>query len=179
MNGWRNAVIRMSRLVPGRLAVRHVHRKAICQEKKMKNCTPHTVVVVPDGVQAGETERYVLIEPSGEVLRLVMEEPLVFESPVQVRKNASVPAHFDRVDELRSNAAIITVLDSADGPILVSNKVLDYIRSNWSREYKLTRRVFAPDTGPTALRDDQGQIIAVTHLRSVDRPAIFDWMTDT
>lgn len=179
MNGWKNTAIQILRLVPRRLAVRYVHRKAICQEKKTKNCTPYTIVVVPDGVQSGEADRYVHIKPSGEALRLVMEEPLVFESPEQVGENVGVPAYFDKVDELRSNVAIITALDSTDGPILVSNKVLDYVQSKWWRASKLTRRVFASDTGPTALRDDQGQIIAVMHLRSADRPEIFDWKTDT
>ena len=174
MNAWKNIAIRFVRLAPGGLSTRFMNRKAVCQEKRMKNCTPHTIVVVPTGVQAGETDRYVRIEPSGEVLGLVMDEPLIFEDPVQVGENTSVPAGFEKIDELRSNAAIITALDSADGPILVSSKVLDYVQSNRVWESGLQSRVFAPDTGPTALRDEQGRIVAVTLLRSAGRPGIFN-----
>ena len=35
----------------------------------MKNCTSDTIVIVPNGVQAGNAERYVHIEPSGDVVR--------------------------------------------------------------------------------------------------------------
>ncbi len=176
MNAWKNIAIRFVRLAPGGLSARCMNRKAVCQVKR-KNCTPrtpHTIVVVPYGVQAGETGRYVHIEPSGEVLGLVLEEPLNFEDPVQVGEHASVPAGFEMIDELRSNAAIITALDSADGPILVSSKVLDYVQSNRVWESGLQSRVFAPDTGPTALRDGQGRIVAVTLLRSAGRPGIFN-----
>ena len=70
-------------------------------------------------------DRYVHIEPSGEIVRLVMDEPQVFADPVQVGENASVLAGLDKIGELRSSAAIITAPDSTDGPILVSSKVLD------------------------------------------------------
>ena len=101
-----------------------------------------------------------------------MEEPLVFKNLVQVGKKAGVPVRFDTIDELRSNAAIITALDSTDGPILVSDAVLEYMRSDRIARSELKRRVFSPDTGPTALRDDQGRIVAVTQLRSAHKPRI-------
>ena len=144
----------------------------------MKNYTTDTIVIVPNGVQIGETDRYVHIEPSGEVLRLVMEEPLVFKNPVQVGEDAGVPVSFDTIDKLRSDAAIVTALDSTDGPILVSDAVVDYMRSNWIARSELKRRVFSPDTGPTALRDDQGQIVAVTQLRTAYEPGFRDKLAD-
>ena len=144
----------------------------------MKNCTPHTIVIVPNGVQVGHAERFVHIEPSGEVLQLVMEEPLVFKNPVQVGENAGVTVSFDKIDALRSNAAIVTVLDSTDGPILVSDAVVDYVRSDWVAQSEMKKRIFAPDKGPTALRDEQGQIVAVTRLRSAYEPWPFDNLVD-
>ena len=144
----------------------------------MKNHTPDAIVIVPNGVQPGNAERYVHIEPSGEVLRLVMEEPLVFKDPVQIGENASVSASFDPIAKLRSNAAIVTALDSTDGPILVSDPVLDYVRSDWIARSELKRRIFAPDTGPAAFRDDQGQIVAVTQLRSAYEPGFRDKLAD-
>ena len=106
-----------------------------------------------------------------------MEEPWIFPDPVQVGEHASVPAGFAKIDALRSNAAIITALDSTEGPILVSDPVLDYVHSNWPSQYEdLQQRVFAPDTGPTALRGDQGQIVAVTQLRSAYEPGVCDKM---
>ena len=107
-----------------------------------------------------------------------MEEPWNFPNPVQVGENASVPAGFAEIDALRSNAAIVTALDSTDGPILVSGTVLDYMRSNWIARSELKRRVFSPDTGPTALRDDQGQIVAVTQLCSAYEPGMLDKLAD-
>ncbi len=132
---------------------------------------------MPNGVQAGHAERCVHIEPSGEVLRLVVEEPLVQE-PGASRKKAGVPVRFDTIDELRSNAAIVRALDSTDGPIL-SGTVLDYMYSNWRHQSdELLRRVFAPFTGPTALRDEQGRIVSVTQLRSAYWPGFLDTLDD-
>ena len=145
----------------------------------MKNHTPGTIVIVPNDVQAGDADRYMHIEQSGEVLRLIMEEPLVFKDPVQVGENASISVSFDKIDKLRSNAAIITTLDSTDGPILVSVMVLDFVRSNWLIRPNLKRRVFAPDTGPTAIRSDHGLIVAVTQLRSAGKPRISDVLADS
>ncbi|MCY3876176.1 MAG: hypothetical protein OXF88_18040 [Rhodobacteraceae bacterium] len=83
------------------------------KEKKTQNCTPrtpHTVVIEPYGVQAGETEQYVEIEPSGDFLGLVMEETLFFKDRVQVGENASVPVCFDKIDAHRTNAEIVATL---------------------------------------------------------------------
>ena len=145
----------------------------------MKNLTPDTIVIVPNGVQADHAERYVHIEPSGEVLQLVMEEPLVFKNLVQVGKKAGVPVRSDTIDELRSDAAIVTALDSTDGSILVSDTVLEYMRSDWRyQSNELLRRVFSPFTGPTALRDEQGRIVAVTQLRSAYRSGFLATLDD-
>ena len=145
----------------------------------MKNHIPDVIVIVPNGVQAGHAERYVDIEPSGEVLQLVMEEPMMFKNLVQVGKRTGAPVRSDTIDELRSDAAIVSALDSTDGPILVSDTVLDYMRSDWRHQSdELLSRVFAPFTGPTTLRDEQGRIVAVTQLRSAHEPGFCDKLAD-
>ena len=108
-----------------------------------------------------------------------MEDPLVFKNLVQVGKKTGAPVRFDKIDELRSDAAIVTALDSTDGPILVSDTVLEYMRSDWRHQSdELLRRAFSPFTGPTALRDEQGRIVAVTQLRSAYRPGFRDELAD-
>lgn len=51
--------------------------------------------------------------------------------------------------------------ENKDTPIIVSSMVLGQLGAGWRNI------AFAPDTGKTAIRNEQGQVIAVTQLVTV------------
>lgn len=103
---------------------------------KYVNLTPHPVVVRDlDG-------NVVTFPPSGTVARLTMDEQ-------------ALPS-IDGVQRIRREKQGIAGLpQSEDGTVyIVSSMVLDAVRGRSD--------VIAPDTGPTAIRDADGRIVAVT-----------------
>lgn len=100
------------------------------------NLTPHTIKIVRDGLPD------LIIEPSGHVARRTIKEEVVGEV-------GGVPF------VLRSLGDVEGIPEPREGTIfIVSSLVLDGV----------TRTdVVAPDTGPTAIRED-GQVVAVTRL---------------
>lgn len=106
----------------------------------MLNLTPHAIVLR----HANGTE--VSIPASGAVARVKMEA-------VEVGTHAGVPV-------VRNTPGPVEGLPNnpeAHGGVLVSGVVLAALPEG-------TPGVFAPDTGPTAIRNDKGHIVAVTRL---------------
>lgn len=103
----------------------------------MLNLTPHSITVrLPDG-----SER--TFPPSGAVARVVTYETSAAD--IQGIKTA-----YRRTGKVEGLTLPVTE------PVLVSGMVL--------AELTGVPGVFAPDSGSTAIRDDRGQIIAVTRL---------------
>jgi len=102
----------------------------------MINLTPHAITVTNLGTFA----------PSGELARVSMHEEVI--------KN------LDGVPVIRRTPNLVTGIprDSNGVPLpcIVSSMVLDALPEG-------TKNVYAPDTGPTAIREN-GQVVAVTRL---------------
>jgi hypothetical protein len=111
----------------------------------MRNLTPHPIVVrTPEGT--------VILPPSGVVARVAtVEEPAgsVTLDGVQV---PVVRRRFGAVEGLGDYGP--------DRPVVVSSLVLEALRASGAP----TSGVYAPDTGPSAVRDAEGRIVAVTRL---------------
>lgn len=102
----------------------------------MLNLTPHPITLIR---QDGSS---ITIEPSGTVARVASVEEVCGEVngvPVVCRQFGEV-----------------TGLPEPGTPCLVSSLVLSAVPGRPG--------VYAPDTGPTAVRDEQGRIVAVTRL---------------
>ena len=104
----------------------------------MLNLTPHAITVrLPDG-----TDR--IYPPSGTLARVEMEEEVAFHL------HGIVPV-------IRRKPGKVVGLPTDGTRCLVSAMVLDALRG-------AVPNVYAPDTGPTAIRDEKGRIMAVTRL---------------
>jgi len=111
------------------------------------NLTPHDVVIRVDGGMD------VSIPASGDVARVAQVSTYAFN--VQVGP-VPVPVYsttYGNVDGLPRDDNGVPL------PCIVSGMVLDALPAG-------TLNVYAPDTGPTAVRDDRGRIVAVTRLRT-------------
>lgn len=112
----------------------------------MRNLTPHAIVIQsPEGT--------VTLPPSGVVARVAtIEEP----AGTVVVDGVEVPVarrRFGAVEGLPPDYG-------PDRPVVVSALVLEALRASGAP----TSGVYAPDTGPTAVRDAEGRILAVTRL---------------
>lgn len=107
---------------------------------KFINLTPHAIVI---RTEAGETT----VPPSGTVARVSVSQDRVADV-------AGIPTFVNRY------GAVEGMPEPAEGQyVLVSAMVLAQLdRQQWSG------KAFAPDTGKTAIRNEQGQIVAVTQL---------------
>lgn len=104
----------------------------------MKNLTPHDIVLqLPSG------ER-VTLPPSGTVARVstIATDTGLAMAGVRVVRNTYGP---------------VQGLPADGGPCIVSGMVLAALPAG-------TPNVYAPATGATAIRDERGQVIAVTEL---------------
>ena len=110
----------------------------------MLNLTPHAIVI------QGDDGNSVTIPPSGMVARVATTETVV--SVVGVG-NTTVPVVTRQFGQ-------VTGLPETDEACLVSSLVFEAIRL----QQPWRKRVFAPDTGATAIRDDAGRIVAVRQL---------------
>jgi len=103
----------------------------------MINLTPHAIVVrLPDG-----TER--VYPASGTVARVTTFETSALSLD-------GIPTAYRRTGNVEGLTLPLRK------PVLVSAMVL--------AELPGVNNVFAPDSGPTAIRDERGQIVAVTRL---------------
>ena len=103
----------------------------------MINLTPHPITLRAD--DGAETT----IQPSGTVARVTMHEFAAGEM-------LGLPV-------IQRDAGDVTGLPTDGTPCIVSSMVLAALPAG-------TPGVYAPDTGPTAIRDERGQIVAVTRL---------------
>lgn len=106
-------------------------------EITMINLTPHDIVI------QGKDDKPSLYPASGKVARVVMEETVI--------------GTFAGVDVITRKPGLVEGLPEDGTPCLVSAMVLSAIPPG-------TPGVYAPDTGPTAIRDKTGQVKAVTRL---------------
>jgi hypothetical protein len=103
----------------------------------MLNLTPHSITVrLPDG-----TER--VYPPSGTVARVVTFETSAADLD-------GIKTAYRRTGNVEGLTLPLT------GPVLVSGMVL--------AELSGADNVFAPDSGSSAIRDERGQVVAVTRL---------------
>ena len=110
----------------------------------MLNLTPHAIVI------QGDDGTNVTIPPSGVVARVATSETTVSEVAFDGVTIPVVTRQFGQV----------TGLPETDEACLVSSLVLDAVRV----QQPWRKRVYAPDTGATAIRDEAGRIIAVRRL---------------
>lgn len=117
----------------------------------MINLTPNAVTLqVKPGTE-------VVFSPSGKIARLTTSEKVVGHYETQVGVG-SVPIIETRV------VAQANIPDPASNvQFLVVPTVLDSLDSEYHG------LAFTPDTGPTAIRNEAGQIVAVTRLRTVPK----------
>ena len=113
-------------------------------EGGMLNLTPHPIVIESDNGMR------VTIPPSGVVARVATSETVVSEVGVDGTTVPVVVRQFGQV----------TGLPETDEACIVSSLVLDAVRV----QQPWRKRVYAPDTGATAIRDEAGRIIAVRRL---------------
>ena len=106
----------------------------------IKNCTPHAIVVVCDGEN-------VTFEPSGIIPRVDTVEK---------------EAEFIFLDEIdipcvnQSTGAVSGLPEIQDGVFLIVSGMV-FAASD-------RKDIIAPDTGKTAIRNERGQIVAVTRF---------------
>jgi hypothetical protein len=102
----------------------------------MINLTPHAITLISQ-------DEEITIQPSGQVARVSMTEQVV--------------GQWGEMPVIRRVAGAVVGLPTDGTPCIVSAMVLAALPAG-------TEGVFAPDTGPTAVRDDRGHVIAVTRL---------------
>lgn len=103
----------------------------------MINLTPHAITIRVNGVDT-------VIQPSGQLARVSSTE-----EQVGVCQLTGAPI-------MRRVFGEVTGLPTDGTPCIVSALVLSACAGRIG--------VFAPDTGPTAIRNDAGQVVAVTRL---------------
>ena len=105
------------------------------------NRTPHAIVIRTDN---GD----ITLEPTGVVARVVTKEYTVgtVEGGIPIVKR--IFGEVQGIDDLPDDAICI-----------VSSLVLEAAKAKG-----VSYNLYAPDTGPTAVRDEKGQIVAVTRL---------------
>jgi hypothetical protein len=105
---------------------------------KILNLTPHDITILgPDGTET-------TIPPSGTVARVSTTDEVVGTCSI-----TGAPIVRRRFGE-------VTGLPEEGTPCLVSALVLSAVPGR--------EGIYAPDTGPTAVRNESGQIVAVTRL---------------
>lgn len=118
------------------------------------NLTPHAITVVAVILSDGD-DTAVMVPPSGSIARVSMDELSV--RPIGDEYGGwTIPV-------ITRKAGAVTGLPAPEPGkyILVSGMVLDALAGSGRFD------VFAPDTGPTAVRNDKGHITAVCRLVGV------------
>lgn len=109
---------------------------------ELVNLTPHQIVIEPEG-----GERTVL-PPSGQVARVAVSQDVV----AQVGEIPIVATRFGDVEGLP---------EPRPGVLYVASTLVAQAAAAAGR-----RDVVSPDTGPTAVRDGEGRIVAVRRLQT-------------
>jgi hypothetical protein len=110
------------------------------------NCTPHSIRLVnPDNDMNGTT-----YEPSGIVPRLSVS-------------SVTVDKEYEGYPVVRAQVGDVDGLPNPQPGVL-------YIVSTMVAQAAKRHDVLSPDTGKTAIRDEKGQIIAVTQFQSFTEP---------
>ena len=112
----------------------------------MINMTPHAIAIV------GNDGAKTIIPPSGKVARVKTAEQVIDSLDFGVPVVQTVVTGVEGFDGVPSGASVI-----------VSSMVLD----NLPAKCPFRLRAYAPDTGATAIRNADGQIEAVTRLRTL------------
>ena len=101
----------------------------------MRNLTPHSIHVAVDG-------EIRVFPPSGEIARVSTVEQVIGE--------------FNGITVVYRSLGEVTGLPEEGEPCLVSAMVLEAVKGR--------KGVYAPDSGPTAVRNEKGHIVHVTRL---------------
>ena len=101
----------------------------------MRNLTPHSIRVAVDG-------EIRVFPPSGEIARVSTVEQVIGE--------------FNGITVVSRSLGEATGLPEEGEPCLVSTMVLEAVKGR--------KGVYAPDSGPTAVRNEKGHIVHVTRL---------------
>lgn len=112
----------------------------------MKNLTPHSITIL------NKNGEKITIEPSGIVARVSVSEEIAFVCP------------YTGLDVIKREFTSVENIPSEEGVYIVSALVLEAIKKN---NKKNNSYFYAPDTGNTAIRNEAGQIIAVTRLVTI------------
>jgi hypothetical protein len=112
------------------------------------NLTPHAITII------GTSGESVTIPPSGAVARVLTQEENVGSTVAGGVTVPIVSRTFGKVEGVPS------VWDR-EHDIIVSTMVLEALRA--SGDVSDTAGIFAPDTGPTAIREN-GQVVAIRRL---------------
>jgi hypothetical protein len=107
------------------------------------NLTPHAINIV------GSNGAKTVIPPSGKVARVKTADTIIDSLDLGVSVVSTTVTGVEGFDDIPQFSSVI-----------VSSMVLDNLPA------KLPYRAYAPDTGATALRNAEGQIEAVTRLRT-------------
>ena len=124
----------------------------------MLNLTPHEIKI-----QDMNDNEIITISPSGRVAEISMEETTDRTITAGPADNALVGGPIDVPTILRRFR--IVGIDTDDFKVhpegvLVSIMVLN----NFPDDLRKYHPIYAPDTGETAIRDEEGRIVAVTQL---------------
>lgn len=106
------------------------------------NVTPHAIILRPDEGQE------VILPPSGQVARVAVSQDVV----AQVGEIPIVATRFGDVEGLP---------EPRPGVLYVASTLVAQAAAAAGR-----RDVVSPDTGPTAVRDGEGRIVAVRRLQT-------------
>lgn len=125
---------------------------------RMVNLTPHPITLVHQGEE-------ITFPPSGTVAKVTTEESVLGRFPIGMGQAIPVVVRkFGTVTGLPpvEDHEEIIALGVAH---IVSSIVLSALEADpdWIR-HPLRNLIFAPDTGATAIRDENGQVRAVTRL---------------
>ena len=144
---------------------------------KMINLTPHKIVFRGEYDPLPGRASTLEIEPSGQIARVSMEyaeaEQIHVEDGSFFGAEGGVHAKIEHVDTVRVSYGEIEGLpEPADGTI--------YIVSAIVAQAAMRADVLSPDTGPTAIRDENGQIQAVRRFirHTPSPPAESGWSDD-
>ena len=118
----------------------------------MLNLTPHEIVI-----QRGDIR--IALAPSGRIARVSTIERYA-EDPCQITLSNDSGTFTCEVPVVTRRFGYVTGLPESDDPCIVSSIVLEAVKI----QQPWRRNVFAPDTGPMAIRDDSGRVVAVTRL---------------
>lgn len=110
----------------------------------MKNLTPHEITLINN-----KTGKKTVLKPSGIIAR------------VSVKEEVFAVCQYTGLDIIKREFTSIENLPEEKSVYIVSALVLEAIKKN---NIKDERIFYAPDTGNTAVRNNEGNIVAVTRL---------------